>query len=80
MANVTEIAPDVFRISIYAAPFDLQFNHFLIRDDEPLLHHAGMNGMFPELKDAVAKIVEETKLPRKRIYKLALDLKSAQEE
>ncbi len=62
MANVTEIAPDVFRISIYAAPFDLQFNHFLVRDEEPLLHHAGMNGMFPELKEAVGKLIDISKL------------------
>jgi 16S rRNA (cytidine1402-2'-O)-methyltransferase len=32
------------------------------------------------LKDAVAQVVEETGLPRKRVYKLALDLKSAKEE
>jgi flavorubredoxin len=62
MANVTEIAPDVFRISIYVPPFDLQFNHFLVRDEEPLLHHAGMKGMFPELKEAVGKLIDVSKL------------------
>lgn len=62
MANVTEIAPDVYRISIYAEPFDLQFNHFLVKDDQPLLHHAGMRGMFPELRDAVAKIIDPASL------------------
>lgn len=57
MANTTEIAPDVFRISIYAPWGDLQFNHFLIRDDEPLLFHTGLRGMFAEIRDAVSKLV-----------------------
>jgi flavorubredoxin len=62
MATVTEIAPNVYRISIYVEPFDLQFNHFLVRDEEPLLHHAGMKGMFPELHEAVAKLIEPSEL------------------
>lgn len=62
MATVTEIAPNVYRISIYAEPFDLQFNHFLVKDDEPLLYHAGMRGMFPELHEAVAKLINPSQL------------------
>lgn len=57
MAKVTEIAPDVYRISIYAAAGDLQFNHFLIRDAEPLLFHTGLRGMFPEVRDAVSTLI-----------------------
>ena len=38
--------------------FDLQFNHFLIKDDEPLLFHTGMRRMFPEVRDAVAKLID----------------------
>jgi len=41
MATVTEIAPDVYRISIFAPRFDLQFNHFVIRDEQPTLYHTG---------------------------------------
>ncbi len=62
MATITEIAPNVFRISIFAEPFNLQFNQFLVKDDEPLLHHAGMRGMFPDLRDAVATIIDPAKL------------------
>jgi len=47
MPKVDEIAPDVFRISILEPQFNLQFNHFLIRDEEPLLFHAGANACFP---------------------------------
>jgi flavorubredoxin len=62
MATVTEIAPNVYRISIYAEQFDLQFNHFLVKDDEPLLYHAGMRGMFPDLHEAVAKLIDPSEL------------------
>ena len=48
MATISEIAPDVYRISLYAAWAELQFNHFLIKDDEPLLYHTGLRGMFPK--------------------------------
>ncbi len=58
MARVDEIAPNLFRISVYAGAFDLQFNHFLVRDDEPLLFHTGLRGMFPEVRDAVARLID----------------------
>ena len=41
MATVTEIAPDTYRISVFVPEFNLQFNHFLVKDDEPLLFHTG---------------------------------------
>ena len=41
MTTVTEIASDVYRISTYASQFKLQFNHFLVKDKEPLLFHGG---------------------------------------
>jgi hypothetical protein len=37
MAATTEIAPDIYRISIFAEWGNLQFNHFLLKDDEPFL-------------------------------------------
>ena len=61
-ADVTEIGPDLYRLSIYAPDFDLQFNHFLIKDDEPLLYHAGLKGMFPVLREAVATVLDPASL------------------
>ncbi len=61
-ATVTEIAPDLYRLSVYASDFDLQFNHFLVVDDEPLLYHAGLRGMFPILREAVAKVLDPVRL------------------
>jgi flavorubredoxin len=58
MAEITEIAPDMFRISVYAPQLGLSFNHFLIRDDEPLLFHAGFRAMFEELREAVARLLD----------------------
>jgi flavorubredoxin len=57
MAVTTEIAPNVFRISIFVPPANLQFNHFLVKDDEPLLYHTGLRGLHAEIRDAVSKII-----------------------
>lgn len=62
MTRIDEIAPDLFRLSIYVPDFDMQFNHFLVRDEEPLLFHAGLKGMFPALRDAVATLIDPTTL------------------
>ena len=62
MARIDEIAPDLFRISVYVPPIDLQFNHFLVRDEEPLLFHTGMRRMFPEVRDAVARLIDPATL------------------
>ncbi len=62
MATVTEVAPDVFRLSVWFGQVGLQFNHFLVRDDQPLLFHAGMRGMFPELREAVATVLDPATL------------------
>jgi flavorubredoxin len=60
--KVDEIGPDVYRLSAYVSRIDLQFNHFLIKDDEPLLCHAGLNRFFPELWEAVARVTEPSGL------------------
>jgi flavorubredoxin len=57
MINTSEIAPDVYRISVFVPEINLQFNHFLIKDDEPLLFHTGMKQMFPALLEAASKII-----------------------
>jgi flavorubredoxin len=62
VADIDEIAPDIFRISIHVPQFDLQFNHFLVRDDDPLLFHTGMRRMFPEVREAVAHLIDPASL------------------
>lgn len=58
MYKINEIAPDVYRISVFVPEFDLQFNHFLVKDEEPLLYHAGLRGMFPLLHEAVKTLLD----------------------
>jgi len=61
-ARIDEVATDLYRISLYVPQFDLQFNHFLIRDEEPLLFHTGMRSMFPEMRAAVASLIDPASL------------------
>jgi flavorubredoxin len=58
MAVTTEIAPDIFRISIFVPPANLQINHFLIKDDEPMLFHTGLRRMHAEIREAVSKLIK----------------------
>ena len=54
--------PDFYRISTYIPAFDLQFNQFLVKDEEPLLFHTGMKALFPTVRDAVATILDPSKI------------------
>lgn len=62
MATTTEIAPDIYRISIFAQWGNFQFNHFLVKDDEPLLFHTGLRGFHPEIREAVSKLINLSEL------------------
>lgn len=62
MPVVTEIAPGLYRISTFLAPFNLQFNQFLVKDEEPLLFHTGLRALFPAVKEAVAGLLDLSKL------------------
>ena len=58
MTHVTEIADDVFRISTYVPAANIQFNQFLVRDDEPLLFHTGHKRLFSQVRDAVSQVID----------------------
>ena len=58
MYKINEIAPDVYRISVLMPEIQLQFNHFLVKDDEPLLYHTGLRQMFPLLHEAVKTLID----------------------
>jgi flavorubredoxin len=57
MAQITEIAPDLYRISTFISEANLQFNQFIVRDEQPLLFHTGMKALFPVVRDAVATLL-----------------------
>jgi flavorubredoxin len=60
--RVDEIAPDVFRLSLYVPEMNIQFNQFLVKDDEPLLFHTGMRQIFPQVREAVARLIDPASL------------------
>jgi flavorubredoxin len=60
--KVTEIAPEVYRISTFHPEYQIQFNQFLIRDDEPFLMHTGFRRMFELTRNAVATLIDPAKL------------------
>jgi flavorubredoxin len=59
--RIDEIEDGVFRLSAFvpdiAPPAGFTFNHFLVMGDEPLLFHTGLRKMFPQLSEAVGKIM-----------------------
>jgi flavorubredoxin len=62
VTRVDEIAADIFRISTYVPDFNLQFNQFLVRDEEPLLFETGMKQMFPLVYEALSRLIDPTSL------------------
>jgi flavorubredoxin len=57
-----EIAPDVFRICTFVPDFDLQFNQFVVRDEEPLLFHTGPRALFPDVRKAVSTLLDPARI------------------
>src|SRR5262249_52818030 len=55
---VTEVAPEVYRISTFHPEFGIQFNQFLIKDEQSFLMHTGMKKMFPTTLEAVSSIID----------------------
>lgn len=60
--SVTEIAPDVYRISMFVPEIDLQFNNFLVLDDEPLLFHTSLRKAFPLIREDVSRVIDPARL------------------
>ena len=59
--NIHEIAADIYRINTpVVLPGDagaFSFNQYLLVDDEPLLFHTGLRGLFPFVSEAVASVM-----------------------
>ena len=62
MTDITEVAPDLFRITTFVPPINLQFSQFLLRDDEPFLCHTGPRALYSAVKEAVASLIDPTRL------------------
>lgn len=61
-STVTEIATGVYRISTFHPRFKIQFNQFLIQDEQPFLMHTGFRKMFPLTLEAAASVLDPSKI------------------
>ena len=64
--RIDEIADGIYRISTPISPKDFPggftFNQFLIDDDEPLLFHTGLRRLFPLVTEAIASVLDPSRL------------------
>ena len=60
--DVTEIARGVHRISTFHPDFGIQFNQFLVADDEPFLMHTGMRRSFQSTLAGVRQVLDPSLL------------------
>ncbi len=58
MATVTEIAPDIYRLTAYNEHANFQFSSFLVKDDEPVLYHTNLRAFFADIRDGVASVLD----------------------
>jgi flavorubredoxin len=64
--NIQEVAEGIYRINTpVALPGDagqFNFNQYLIDDDEPMLFHTGLRGLFPLVREAIDTVVPVDRL------------------
>jgi flavorubredoxin len=64
--RVDEIAAGIYRISTPFPPSDFPggftFNQYLIDDDAPLLFHTGLRQLFPLVREAIASVLDPSRL------------------
>jgi flavorubredoxin len=61
-SNVTEVAAGVYRISTFHPDIGIQFNQFLVNDDEPFLMHTALKKMFPVTLEGVSSVLDPAKV------------------
>jgi len=50
--QVTEIGPDIYRLSNYNVDANFMFNQFLVVDEEPLLFQTGLRSLLGSADEA----------------------------
>ena len=61
-SQLSEIASGLHRISTFNPDFGIQFNQFLLEDDEPFLMHTGMRRMFESTLEGVQQVIDPARL------------------
>ena len=62
MARVDHLTDGIYRISTFAPEKRLSFNQFLIDDDAPTLIHTGTFPMYADVRAAIAKVLDPSRL------------------
>ncbi|HWP67171.1 MAG TPA: MBL fold metallo-hydrolase [Candidatus Limnocylindria bacterium] len=62
--RIDEVGDGIYRISTATAaiPGGFTFNQYLLVDDEPLLYHTGMRGLFPAVRRAIESVLPLARL------------------
>ena len=60
--TITEIAPDIYRLSTFVPEANLAMNQFLVDGEEPLLFHAGQRALFTPVSDALSQLIDISRL------------------
>jgi flavorubredoxin len=60
--QVTEIAPDVYRLSTYVSDVGIVFNQFLVDAEQPLIFHTGPRALYPLVSAALGRVVAVERL------------------
>ncbi len=60
--RIDEIAERIYRFSTFVPQAGIVFNQFLIDAEEPLLFHTGMKHQFPQVRDALRKVMDPSRL------------------
>ncbi len=61
-SRVTEIAENIYQISTFVEGAQFRFNQYLVLDEQPLLYHTGTNSLFPEVRAAVATLMDPSQI------------------
>lgn len=59
---VDEVANGIYRLSTYVPEADFSFNQYLVTGNEPLLFHLGLRVLFPQVREALARVVNPESL------------------
>ncbi len=60
--TITEIAPDIYRLSTFVDEANLTMNQFLVDGEEPMLFHTGQRALFTSASDALSTLIDIDRL------------------
>jgi flavorubredoxin len=60
--RIDHITGGIYRIATWTPPYGITFNQFLIDDEKPTLIHTGEYGLYDNVRQAVAKVLDPKRL------------------